>query len=40
MMPQGNQVGASQKVEYGSAAISPEDKLTDIPTGMFFLAGK
>ena len=36
----GNQVGASQKVEYGSAAISPEDKLTDIPTGYVFSGWK
>ena len=36
----GDQVGASQKVEYGSAAISPEDKLTDIPTGYVFSGWK
>ena len=35
-----NQVGASQKVNYGDAAVSPEDKLTDIPTGYVFAGWK
>lgn len=35
-----NQVGASQKVNYGEAAVSPEDKLTDIPTGYVFAGWK
>ena len=35
-----NQVGASQKVNYDEAAVSPEDKLTDIPTGYTFAGWK
>ena len=36
----GNQLGASQKVQYGAAAVSQEDKITDIPTGYKFAGWK
>ena len=36
----GNQVGASQKVDFGNAAISPDSQLTDIPTGYVFSGWK
>lgn len=35
-----NQVGATQKVDYGQAAVSPQDKLTDIPVGYVFSGWK
>ena len=35
-----NQVGASQKVDYGASAVSPEKQLTDIPTGYAFAGWK
>lgn len=34
------QVGASQKVNYGASAVSPQDQLTDIPTGYVFAGWK
>jgi len=34
--PSGVQVGATQKIEFGSSARSPELELTDIPTGYIF----
>ncbi|WP_242946133.1 InlB B-repeat-containing protein [Anaerostipes sp. 992a] len=36
----GNQVGSTQKVEYGGKAESPEKDLTDIPTGYVFAGWK
>ena len=36
----GKQVGSTQKVNFGSSAISPEKDLTDIPTGYVFAGWK
>ena len=36
----GTQVGSTQKVDFGGAAVSPENDLTDIPTGYVFAGWK
>ena len=36
----GKQVGSTQKVDFGNSAVSPENDLTDIPTGYVFAGWK